>query len=45
MLYLIHEIFVEWCMVDFYGHFRRRDKALPRDDTFEERVDLYADDK
>ena len=25
MLYLIHELFIEWCMVDFYGHFRRRD--------------------
>jgi len=40
MLYLIHELFIEWCMVDFYGHFRHRDKPFPSDNTFEERQDL-----
>jgi len=44
MLYLIHELFIEWMMIDFYGHFRRRDKPLPTDITFEERSDL-TDDK
>ena len=45
MLYLIHELFVEWCMIDFYGHYRRRDRPLHREDTFDQQNDLMSDDQ
>jgi len=32
-------------MIDFYGHYRQREKQLPRDATFDQTNDLNSDDQ
>lgn len=43
MLYLIHELFIEWMMIDFYGHYRRKDRPIHREDTFDQSNEIMDD--